>query len=221
MHEEMVSLVIETPLAEDDVGTRVLNFLNHISEIFLLHGVQFFVVLGGFNFETVLGLWFWWLEWASEDQDLSVSDLLLHLRMGEIFIKNDTLDELRILESSTSLGDDFNEIEVDIFSLQISNSEDGLHGQVGEMLLALRYNLRSESGHGALPEVLVIILEDVKRLLNLIELFDGDITSCFKTISDLKWVKTFIEKLLGLIENGSSQYDNTGRSITNFVILRC
>ena len=71
------------------------------------------------------------------------------------------------------------------------------------MLLALRHNLRSESGHGALSEVLVIILEDVKRLLNLIELLDGDVTSCFETISDLKWMDTFIEKLLGLFKNSS------------------
>tara|TARA_B110000285_G_C15094348_1_gene601016 strand:- start:272 stop:667 length:396 start_codon:yes stop_codon:yes gene_type:complete len=53
----------------------------------------------------------------------------------------------------------------------------------------------------------------------LIELGDSDITSCFKTISDLKWMKTFIEELLGLLKDGTSQNDNTGSSISDFVIL--
>jgi hypothetical protein len=74
----------------------------------------------------VLGLWLWWLEWASQDQDFSVMDLLGHLRMREVFIKNDTLDELRILKSTTSLGDNFDEIEVNILSFKIGNMEDSL-----------------------------------------------------------------------------------------------
>tara|TARA_B110000285_G_C15094348_1_gene601017 strand:- start:812 stop:925 length:114 start_codon:yes stop_codon:yes gene_type:complete len=37
--------------------------------------------------------------------------------MREVFIKNDTFDELGILESTTGLSDNFDEIEVDILSL--------------------------------------------------------------------------------------------------------
>jgi hypothetical protein len=124
--------------------------------------------------------------------------------MREIFIKNDTLDELRIFKSTTSLGNNFNEIKVDIFSFKIGNVENGLKGQISIMSLALTDNLGSKGGHSTFSKVLVIIFGNVKWLLNLIELGNGDIASFFKSISDLKWMNTFIEKLLGLLKNGTS-----------------
>jgi len=124
--------------------------------------------------------------------------------MREIFIKNDTLDELRIFKSTTSLGNNFNEIKVDIFSFKIGNVENCLKGQISIMSLALTDNLGSKGGHSTFSKVLVIIFGNVKWLLNLIELGNGDIASFFKSISDLKWMNTFIEKLLGLFKNGTS-----------------
>merc|ERR1712166_266678 len=37
LHEEMVSFIIETPLAEDDVGSGVLDGLDHLGEVVGLH----------------------------------------------------------------------------------------------------------------------------------------------------------------------------------------
>lgn len=37
LHEEMVSLVIEAPLAKNDIGARVLNSTNHVCEVSGLH----------------------------------------------------------------------------------------------------------------------------------------------------------------------------------------
>lgn len=37
LHEEMVSFIIETPLAEDDVGAGVLDGLDHLGEVVSLH----------------------------------------------------------------------------------------------------------------------------------------------------------------------------------------
>jgi len=79
--------------------------LNHIDEILLLHGVEFVVVFNRFDFKSVLGFWLWWLEWAGQNTNLSILNFLDHLWMGEIFIENDTLDEFRILNGSTILGD--------------------------------------------------------------------------------------------------------------------
>jgi hypothetical protein len=88
------------------------------------------------------------------------------------------------------------------------------------MSLALTDNLGSKSSHGTFSKVLVIIFGNVKWLLDLIELGNSDITSLFETISNLKWMDTFIKKLLSLIKNGTSQNNNTCSSISNFVILR-
>jgi hypothetical protein len=88
------------------------------------------------------------------------------------------------------------------------------------MSLALTDDLGSESSHCTLSKVFMVILGNVKRFLDLIELSDSNITSSFETISNLKWMKTFIEKFLSLLKNGSGQYDNTCGSITNLIILR-
>ena len=97
--------------------------------------------------------------------------------------------------------------------------ENGLKSKVGKVALALRYDLGSKSSHGALSEVLVIILADVDLLLDLVKLFNSDITSLLETISNLKWVNTFIQKFLSLLKDGTSEDNNTCSSITNFVIL--
>jgi len=118
----MICFIIETPLAKNDISSRILDFLYHINEIFLLHLIKFVIVINMFNFKSVLSFWFWWLEWAGQNQNFSVLDFFFHLWMREIFIENDTLDEFRIFNSSTILGDDFNQIEVDIFSFEVGNS---------------------------------------------------------------------------------------------------
>ena len=140
--------------------------------------------------------------------------------MREIFIQNNTLDELTIFKSSTSLCYDFDQIKVNILSFKIRNVENGLKSKVGIVGLALRYDLGSESGHGALSKVLVVVLGDVNFLLDLSKFLDSDVTSLFETISNLKWVNTFIQKFLGLLKDGTSEDNNTSCSITDFVVLR-
>ena len=126
MHEEMVSLIIETPLAKYDVGTGILALLHHVDEVLLLHIIQFFVVCSALNFKTVLGLWFWWLECAGKNENLSILNFLYHLWMREVLIENDTLNECTVFKSTTGLGNDLNEVEVDILSLEIGNMKHGL-----------------------------------------------------------------------------------------------
>ena len=45
--------------------------------------------------------------------------------MREFFVKNDTVDELGIFESTAGLGYDLDEIKVDITTLKICDIEDG------------------------------------------------------------------------------------------------
>lgn len=66
----------------------------------------------------------------------------------------------------------------------------------------------------------MVILGDVNLLLDLSEFLDSDVTSLFETISDLKWVNTFIQKSLGLLKDGTSEDNNTSGSVADLVILR-
>lgn len=89
----MICLIVEAPLAENNVCTRIFNSFNHVCEVILLHLLELFVILNRLDFDTVLGLRFWGFEGTSENNNLCVSDLLHHLRMREIFVDNDTLNE--------------------------------------------------------------------------------------------------------------------------------
>ena len=167
----------------------------------------------------MLGLRLWGLEGAGEDQNLGVVDLLDHLGMREVLVENNTLDELGVGEGATSLGDDLDKVEVDVLTLNVGNVEDRLDGEIREVILALGDNLGAEGGHGALSEILVVILLDVDLLLDAVKLVDGDVASLLETIGNLERVNALVEQLLGLLEDGASEDDNTGGTVTDLVIL--
>jgi len=56
--------------------------------------------------------------------------------------------------------------------------------------------------------------------LDLLDSLDSDLTSLIETISNLEGVDTLLKELLGLLEDSSSQNDNTGGTITDFIVLR-
>ena len=119
----MVGLIIETPLAQDNISTRILDFLDHISEEILFHLLKLFVVLSRLDLDTVLGLGLWGLEGASEDHDLGVFDLFAHGGMGEILVDNETLNELGVLDGATKFANDLDQIKVHILALEVGNGE--------------------------------------------------------------------------------------------------
>ena len=146
----MIGFVVEAPLAEDNICTGVLYSLDHIGEVGLLHLLELFVLLSILNLEPVLGLRLRRLEGAGKDDDLGVINLFVHLGVREVLVNNDALNELRVLDSSTSLGDDLDEIKVDILPLEVGDMEHGLDSKLCEVVLTLAYNLGSEGRRGAL-----------------------------------------------------------------------
>lgn len=168
----------------------------------------------------MLGLGLWGLEGAGEDDTLGIVDLLGHLGVRELLVDDDTFNERRVLDGTTGLGDDLDQVEVNISTLDIGDVEDGLEGEISEVILALRDNLRSEGGSSASSKFGEIVFLDVEVLLDLTDSLDSDITSLVETISNLQGVNTLLKEFLGLLEDGSSENNNTGGTITDFVILR-
>ena len=169
----------------------------------------------------MLGLRLGGLEWACEDAHLGVFVDFLHLGVRELLVNNDTVNERRIFDATTSLGHNFDQFKVDITTLKIGNVEDSSDGQICEVILALGNNLRAEGGLGALSKLSIIVLEDIELFLDFGESVDGNIASNFETICDFQRVNASLQKFLGLLEDGTSEHNNTGGSITDFVILRC
>mmetsp|Transcript_1006 Transcript_1006/g.1808 ORF Transcript_1006/g.1808 Transcript_1006/m.1808 type:complete len:305 (+) Transcript_1006:748-1662(+) len=220
MHEQVVGLVVEAPLAEDDVGARVLDLVDHVHEVLLLHVAELVVVLDRLDLEAVLGLGLGGLEGAGQNADLGVLHLLHHLGVREVLVQHDSLDELAVGEGASGLCHNFDQVEVHVLPLDVGHVEHRLHGQVGEVVLALADDLGAQGGHGALSEVVVAILGDVDLLLDAVQLVHGDVASLLESVGDLQGVDALVEQLLGLLEDGAGKDHHSGRAVSNLVVLR-
>ena len=139
--------------------------------------------------------------------------------MRELFVNDNTFDKLWIFDGSASFCNNFDQIKVDISSVQISDFEDSLDSEISIMLLAFANNFWAKCGSGTFSEVFVIIFWDINLFLNVIDFLHSDITSALKSISNFKRMDAFVKELLCLLKDGSSKHNNTGSSVTNLIIL--
>lgn len=65
----------------------------------------------------------------------------------------------------------------------------------------------------------MIILLNVKLLLDLFDSLDSDVASSLETVSYLERVDTLVEKSLSLLKESTSEDDDTSGTITDFVVL--
>ena len=121
LEKEVVCLVIKAPLADDQVRSRFLDLLDHLSKPFLLSLVQLLVLLGGVDLQRVLGLRFGRFERTRQDDDLGVLDSLRHLGVAHMLIQKDTTNQLAVLHLATGLSFHFDQAQVHILSLKVSH----------------------------------------------------------------------------------------------------
>ena len=139
--------------------------------------------------------------------------------MRELLVNYDTFNKLWIFDGSTSFWNNFDQIKVDISTIQISDFEDSPDSEISIVLLALADNFWTKCGSGTLSEVFVIIFWDINLFLNVIDFLHSDITSALKSISNFERMDAFVKELLCLLKDGSSKHNNTGSSVTNLIIL--
>ena len=88
----MVGFIIETPLAQNDVGSTILHHLHHVHEVILLLLEELLVVFSICDVYVMLGLGLWGFEGTCEDTYLGINDLLNHLGVRDLFIDENTVD---------------------------------------------------------------------------------------------------------------------------------
>lgn len=135
----MVRLIIETPLANDQIRPAVLDHLHHPLKLLLLVLPQLPELLHAADVQMMLGLGTRGLEGAGEDGELGVADNGGHLWVGEVFVDEDTTDEGGVGEGTADLGGDFDEVEGDVAALDVGDLEDGVDGDLGELTVFFRY----------------------------------------------------------------------------------
>lgn len=137
----MVRLVIETPLADNQIGASVLHPdlrtlarfynvtkiwiyvspLDHVQKLLLLVLSQLLVFLHALNIQLVFRLRPRRFKGTSQNSNLGVSNNRRHLGMRHVLVDDDTLDEGSILERASDFAVDLDEFKVDVAALEVCN----------------------------------------------------------------------------------------------------
>jgi hypothetical protein len=113
--------------------------LDHLQELFFFILSQLLILLHTLDIKLVLGLGPRWLEWTSEDSNLGISNDVGHLRMREILIDNNTLDEGCIFEGTTDFTINLDELEIDVFTGKVGDGEDSIDGDISKFVMSDGY----------------------------------------------------------------------------------
>lgn len=119
----MIGFIVKAPLAEGDIGSTILDHLNHFDEVLLLLLIKLLIVFDVGDVDVVLGFGFRGLESAGEDADFGIFHDFGHLRVSHFLVNQDPLDELGVLDGASSLGLNFDQIQVDVLPVQIGHLE--------------------------------------------------------------------------------------------------
>lgn len=90
-------------LADDEVGAWILALLHHVCEISFLLLTQNFKLFRRVDVDLVLCLGLGRFEWASQDGDTRVLNVLIHLWMADFFVQNNAIDQLRVFKFTSDL----------------------------------------------------------------------------------------------------------------------
>ena len=137
----MVGFIVKSPLTSNNVSTRSFNLFNHFDEFFLLVFLQYLELLHRRNVQFMLCLWLWWLEWTGQNGNLAVINLLWHLWVRKVF------------DAPADFTLHLDQLEVHIFSLEISHRQDCVNSHVSKMIVSFRDNFRPQRGFCCLQQV--------------------------------------------------------------------
>lgn len=137
LEQKVVGFIIETPLANDQVGTRFLQLLDHLCELLLLIVLQLLEFFNRCDIKLVLGLGLGRLKGTGQDGQFSIPNFIGHLGVREVLVHNNTADKQRVLERTTDLAIDLDQLEVDVLALKVSNREHGINSDLGELVVGL------------------------------------------------------------------------------------
>jgi hypothetical protein len=79
--QQVVGFVVETPLTQDEIGSRCFHLVHHVNKVLLFGSCQLVIVFDAGNFQLVFGLRLGWLKGTGQDAQFGVPDLFRHVGM--------------------------------------------------------------------------------------------------------------------------------------------
>ena len=220
LEEQMVGLVVETPLADGQIGARGLYLVNHLDKLLALVRLQLLELFDARDVEPVLRLGLWRLERACEDGDLGVPHLGRHLGVREVLVDDDALDEKGVLQRAAHLSIHLDELKVDVLALEVRHREDRVNGDVGKLVVRLGDDLAAQARPGHLDQVGSLLLAELDHVRDLVELGNGDVAGLVVPVGDPDGVDSLVDELGGLLQERAGENHDTGGAVTDLVVLR-
>lgn len=135
LEQQVVGFIIEAPLTNGEVGTRILQLLNHLRKRLPLVFLQPLEFVNRRDIQLVLGLGLRRLERAGQNGQFRILDFIWHLRMRKVLIHDHTLHKKRVFEGSSNLAVDLDQLEINILPLEIRNRQDSIDSDLGELVM--------------------------------------------------------------------------------------
>src|SRR3990167_7841753 len=207
----MLGQVTNSLFSDDDIwvvlqdeGTLVCNLVD-----FLLQSISHIGFLG--HLHVGLGFTLLVLKRAVQQQDSWVLDLSSHLRMGDVLVEHDSVQDLTLLEHSTG---DFLDLGVPLdLEIELSGSLDALHdssasleGQVDNQSTPSGSKLGADTGVQSLLNV--IIVHNIDRDCDLLENLERVLQSLSICSADDSWMYFVLNVRTGSLHHLSSETDD-------------
>jgi len=149
----MVSFIIEAPLADDQVSTRVFATLDHVVKLVLLNLVEFIVIFSTLDFKSVFGLGLRGFKGAGEDGYFTVFDFGYHLRVTEFLVEYDSALHFSVTHIAAYFAFHFNQVEVDVTCFHVTNCKYCFDTHFGQFVLLLIDHLAAQSSHSSINQL--------------------------------------------------------------------
>lgn len=164
--------------------------VDHIGKVLLFQLVKLPEGFCACDVQVVLGLRFGGFEGTGKNGDLGFFYLLGHLRMGEILINQDTINQLGILHTSTCFPLHLDKVEVNILSGKVSNTKDSLNSNLSQLLFILAHNLRPQTNHSSINKFSIVLIIKFDLLCNSVQMLESDLDGHIVPIGNFKWMES-------------------------------
>jgi len=149
----MVSFIIEAPLADDKVSTRVFATLDHVIKLVLLDLVEFVIVFSSLDFKSVFSLGLRGFKRTGENCYFTVFNFGYHLGMTEFLVEYDSRVHFSVTDIAAYFPFHFDEVKVDVTCFHVTNCKHCFNTHFGQFVLLLIDHLAAQSSHSSINQL--------------------------------------------------------------------
>uniref|UniRef100_A0A6B0VAH4 Secreted protein n=1 Tax=Ixodes ricinus TaxID=34613 RepID=A0A6B0VAH4_IXORI len=220
LEQQVVGLIVEAPLADDQVGPGRLHLVHHQLKLLLLVASQGLELLRRRHVQLVLRLGLGRLKRAGQDRQLGVAHLLGHLWVAEVLVDQHPPDQQGVLQLAPLLALHLDQLKVHVPPVQLGHRQHSLHRYLCKLPVALVHYLGAQGGHGCLNQLLLVVRGDRKALCDRVQVGARATGSHLEAVRYPDWVDAPVQQLLRLLQQRPRQDHDPGGAVADLVVLR-